>query len=206
MKMRDENQVLLSGSIPAGFLYTHDEYNGKKMYTGDMVIFRENSSVYDILPVIVLERMYRKGTKHMVSVIGEMRSRRVWDGEHKNTLNCIRAIDVKYLDKPEEHDVNEVYLTGEIAFNPKPTKEYKNRKNARIILNIKRSKRNDEKKFDSICCQFWDENAELTAGLKQGQKIKVTGRFQSYEKKGCDSQEQIYVYVNRLEVLNNDEG
>ncbi len=206
MKMRDENQVLLSGYIPAGFLYTHDEYIGEKMYTGDMVIFRENSSVYDILPVIVPERMYRKGTEHMVSVIGEMRSRRVWDGEHKNTLNCIRAIDVKYLDKPEEHDVNEVYLTGEIAFNPKPTKEYKNRKIARIILNIKRSKRNDEKKFDSICCQFWDENAERVAGLKQGQKVKVTGRFQSYEKKGCDSQEQIYVYVNHLEVLNNGEG
>lgn len=200
MKMRDENQVLLSGDIPAGFVFSHEEYDGRKMYIGDMIIFRKGNPIYDILPVIVSEEMYRKGTEHIVSVIGEMRSRRVWDGKRKTALNYIRATDVKYLEKPEENDANEVYLMGEIAFEPMPVEEYKKRKFSRIILNVKRSKSN-ETKFDSICCQFWDENAELAAGLKQGQKVKVSGRFQSYEKKGCDLQEQVYVYANRLEVI-----
>lgn len=201
MKMRDENQVLLSGDIPAGFAFSHEECGGRKMYIGDMIIFRKGNPIYDILPVIVPEEMYREGTEHLVYVIGEMRSRRIWDGERKTTLNYIRAIDIKYLEKPEENDANEVCLIGESAFEPVSVKERKRKKFSKVILNVKRSKRSNETKFDSICCQFWNENAELAAGLRQGQKVKVSGRFQSYEKKGCDLQEQVYVYVNSLEVL-----
>ena len=44
MKMRDENQVLLSGDIPAGFVFSHEEYGGTKMYEGRMTIFRKSTS------------------------------------------------------------------------------------------------------------------------------------------------------------------
>lgn len=197
MEMRDENQVLLSGDIPAGFAFSHEEYGGRKMYIGDMIIFRKGNPIYDILPVIVPEEMRRKGTEHIVSVIGEMRSRRVFDKGRKITLSHVRAMDVKYLDKPEENDANEVYLIGEIAFDPVIQAENEKRKLARIVLNVKRN----IKRFDSICCQLWNEDADMAMKLKKGQKVKVAGRFHSYEKAGCDSQEQIYVYVDKLEVL-----
>lgn len=197
MKMRDENQVLLSGDIPGGFIQTHEEFGGAKMYTGNMVIFRKSNPIYDIVPVIVSEEMYRKGTEHVVSVIGEMRSRRILSKGHKITLSHVRATDVKYLDKPEENDVNEVYLIGKIAFEPIIQAKSKKNKLARIILNIERG----SKRFDSICCQLWNEDADRALELKQGQKVKITGRFHSYAIAECDSQEQIYVYADKMEVL-----
>ena len=117
--MRDENQVLLSGDIPAGFVFSHEEYGGTKMYEGRMTIFRKSTS-YDILPIIVPEHMISRETELIASVYGEMRSRTVREDGKKSLTAYVRAMNIQYLERLEEHDANEVYLTGYLIKKPSP--------------------------------------------------------------------------------------
>lgn len=206
MKMRSENQVLLSGDIPQGFIQTHENHNGRKMYTGEMHIFRDNC-IYDVIPVIATEEMVKRGTDFTVSVYGEMRSRK----DHKLTVDYVTALGIDYLDRPEEKDANEVYLIGDVIniIPLKVVKEEGEEKGnwilARVLLSVKRAKRrNGHQKSDCISCLVWNENAETVRNFEKGQKLKVFGRFQSRERWCSEKQERITeldVSVKKLEVL-----
>ena len=199
MKMRDENQALLSGDIPAGFIQTHEEYGGKKMYTGYMTVFKNNNRTFDIITVVIPEEMYKKGTDYVVSVIGEMRSR-VKEGTRRK-VNYVKVLDLKYLDNPEEKDSNEVYLVGFLVKNPIATKITQNGEwvYSKIILRVPRGNRSD-----TIACTMRNENAEISKTLIPGQRLKIKGTFKSYEKWIDELQEKIdaiEVLVENLEVL-----
>ena len=142
MKIRDENKVLLSGDIPAGFVFSHEEYSGTKMYEGRMTIFRKNAS-YDILPIIAPEYMISRETELIASVYGEMRSRTVREDGRKSLTAYVRAMNIQYLERLEEHDANEVYLTGYLIKKPtiKMIGTNNDRKLARILLAVNRKKK-----------------------------------------------------------------
>ena len=200
MKMRDENQVLLSGDIPVGFVFSHEEYGGTKMYEGRMTIFRKSTS-YDILPIIVPEHMISRETELIASVYGEMRSRTVCEDGKKSLTAYVRAMDIQYLERLEEHDANEVYLTGYLVKKPtvRRIEACKDRLLARALLAINRKQKSDGyMRSDVISCLFWEENAEVIRNLDKGDKIKISGRIQSQE---LWSKQRIEVLVERLEIL-----
>lgn len=207
MQMRSENQVLLSGYIPEGFAQTHEEL-GKKMYTGEMNIFRRKSAVYDLIPVVIPEEMWRDKRDINVSICGEIRSRIVMEEGKKETQKCVRALRIYYLDRQEPEDINEVYLTGNLKSAPIAKKIDENTggwKLARIVLAIKRSRGvNGRRKEDCISCLVWNENAETVRNLEPGQKLKVQGRIQS-RPRWCEEKnkyiEELDVSVKKLEVL-----
>ena len=195
MKMRDENQVLLSGDIPAGFVFSHEEYGGTKMYEGRITIFRKSTS-YDILPIIVPEHMISRETELIASVYGEMRSRTVREDGKKSLTAYVRAMDIQY----------EVYLTGYLIKKPtiKMIGVKNDRKLARILLAVNRKKKAGYTRSDAISCLCWEENADAVENLKKGAKIKLRGRFQSRELWSDQSQSWVTaleVSVKRLEVL-----
>lgn len=206
MKMRDENQVLLSGDIPAGFIFSHEEYGGNEMYVGYMNVFR-NSATYDILPVIAPKCMISKERELIASVYGELRSRTVRDGDRKSLEAYVRATKIQYLDRLEEHDANEVYLTGYLVKKPtvKQIGASKDRLLARALLAVNRKQKSDGyMRSDAISCLFWEEDAEAVRNLDKGDKIKISGRFQSRELWSDQRQEWVTaleVSVKNLEVL-----
>lgn len=205
MKIRDENQVLLSGDIPAGFVFSHEEYGGTKMYEGRMTIFRKSTS-YDILPIIVPEYMISRETELIASVYGEMRSRTVREDGKKSLTAYVRATNIQYLERLEEHDANEVYLTGYLIKKStvKMIGANNDRKLARILLAVNRKKKDGYTRSDAISCLCWEENADAVENLKKGAKIKICGRFQSRELWSDQSQEWVTaleVSVKRLEIL-----
>ena len=205
MKMRDENQALLSGDIPEGFVFSHEEYGGRKMYVGYMNVFRNNT--YDTLPIIAPKYLVSKERELIASVSGELRSRTVRFGEKKNLETYVRAIDIQYLDRLEEHDANEVYLTGYLVKEPtvKRIGTNKDRLLAKTLLAVNRKQKSDGyTRSDTINCLFWEENAEIIRNLDKGDKIKVSGRFQSRELWSEQRQEWVTaleVSVKNLEVL-----
>lgn len=205
MKMRDENQVLLSGDIPAGFVFSHEEYGGTKMYEGRMTIFRKSTS-YDILPIIVPEHMISRETELIASVYGEMRSRTVREDGKKSLTVYVRAMNIQYLERLEEHDANEVYLTGYLIKKPtiKIIGANNDRKLARILLAVNRIKKDGYTRSDTISCLCWEENADIVENLEKGTKVKLCGRFQSRELWSDQSQQWVTaleVSVKRIEVL-----
>jgi hypothetical protein len=206
MEMRNENQIILSGDIPEGFVFTHEEYGGKKMYTGYMNVFRK-SSMYDTLPVVVSEEMISPERELIASVYGELRSRKIVDQYGNKSLgNYVRAKDIQYLERLEEHDLNEVYLTGYLS--KKPTimliGTEKDRLLARVLLAVNRANKGGYTRSDAISCLLWNENAEIVRELEKGSKIKVSGRYQSRELWSSKKQEWVTaleVSVKKLEVL-----
>lgn len=206
MEMRDENQVLLSGDIPAGFTFSHEEYGGRKMYVGYMNVFHNNAT-YDILPIIAPKYMVTKERELIASVYGELRSRTVRDEDGKCLEAYVRAIDIQYLDRLEEYDTNEVYLTGYLVKKPTVKKigTSKDRLLARALLAVNRKQKSDGyMRSDAISCLFWEENAEVIRNLGKGDKIKISGRFQSRELWSEQRQEWVTaleVSVKNLEVL-----
>ena len=106
----------------------------------------------------------------------------------------------------EEHDVNEVYLTGYLIKKPeiKMIGANNDRKLARILLAVNRKKKDGYTRSDAISCLCWEENADAVENLKKGAKIKLFGRFQSRELWSDQSQEWVTaleVSVKRLEIL-----
>lgn len=175
------------------------------MYEGRMTIFRKSTS-YDILPIIVPEYMISRETELIASVYGEMRSRTVREDGKKSLTAYVRAMNIQYLERLEEHDANEVYLTGYLIKEPtiKMIGANKDRKLARILLAVNRKKKDGYNRSDAISCLCWEENADAVENLEKGAKIKLSGRFQSREFWSDQSQEWVTaleVSVKRLEVL-----
>lgn len=205
MEMRDENQVFLSGDIPGGFVFSHEEYGGRKMYAGYMNVFRKNSA-YDTLPIIVPEHMVSHERELIASVYGELRSRTTTEHGYKNLETYAKVAEIQYLERLEEHDANEVYLTGYVI--KKPTVRLigtdKDRLLARVLLAVNRKQKNGYTRSDAIGCLLWDENAEIARVLEKGEKIKISGRFQSRDLWSEKKQEWVTaleVSVKKLEVL-----
>lgn len=205
MIIRDENQIVLSGCIDNGFTDEH-EIVGKKMYTGTMSVFRQKAGIFDEIPVVVEENMYKKGKNLLCSVYGEVRSRKISNSGKTMGTIYVKAAKIEYLEKPEYEDTNDTYLIGKVLkVNPLIQKGPEEWKLAQILLKVKRFEmQNGYSRTDLISCLARNENAEMAKNIKNDQEIKVRGKFQSWKRWCKQKQKEVTdldILVEKLEVL-----
>lgn len=205
MIIRDENQIILSGCISDGFTGGH-EIVGKKMYTGTMNVFRQNNGIFDEIPVVIEEHMYKEGKGLLCSVYGEVRSRKISNSGKTMGTIYVKAAKIEYLEKPEYEDINDAYLMGKVLkVNPLIKKGLEEWKLAQILLKIKRFEmQNGYSRTDLISCLTWNENAEMAKNIKSDQEIKIRGKFQSWKRWCKQKQKEVTdldILIEKLEVL-----
>lgn len=173
------NKVIISGTILQEMKLNYEKL-GEKFFEY-MVQVERLSGAYDILPIMISERLIVNRdmtTGDEINIIGQLRSyNRIVDGKSKLILMIFAQAFLE--EKPK--NPNEIFLNGYIC---KPT-NYRttplNREIADLLIAVNR----DYKKSDYVPCIAWGRNARFVKEIKVGDKISLCGRIQSreYQKK-----------------------
>lgn len=204
------NEVTIVGTVVAdGFTYSHEVY-GEKFYIVD-ILARRNSGVYDVIPIMVSERLMDisksyKGAVWMVT--GQFRSYNKHEGEKNHLVLTVFATDIECLDDAtEDMNVNHIFLDGYVCKKPVYRKTPLGREIADVLLTVNRP----YGKTSYIPCICWGRNARYAGKFEVGVHIRVSGRIQSreYEKKlddGSVEKKTVYeVSVGKIEMVEEDE-
>lgn len=173
------NKVIISGTILQEMELNYEKL-GEKFFKY-MVQVKRLSGAYDILPIIISERLIvnRNMTKgDEINIIGQLRSyNRIVDGKSKLILTIFAQAFLE--EKPK--NPNEIFLNGYIC---KPT-NYRTTPFNREISDLLIAVNRDYKKSDYVPCIAWGRNARFVKEIKVGDKISLCGRIQSreYQKK-----------------------
>ena len=210
-KICDNNQVCIAGEVVSGFTYSHDVF-GEGFYLVDIMVTRLSSS-YDIIPVMVSERLINvkediKGAK--IEVNGQFRSYNRHEENRNRLVLSVFAREITILEEnteEEEHMPNHIFLDGFVCKPPVYRKTPLGREIADILLAVNRP----YGKSDYIPCICWGRNARFADGFEVGAHIQVWGRIQSreYQKKtGEETFEKRVAYevsVSKLEFIEASE-
>lgn len=210
--MEDKNnQAVIEGIIESNFVFNHEVF-GERFYLVNVAV-RRTSGVYDIVPVMISERLMdvtqnQKGLGVMVS--GQFRSYNRHDEDKCRLILSLFAREVEYLTYEESvrATANSVYLEGYVCKKPVYRVTPLGREVADITLAVNRT----YGKSDYIPCICWGRNAKFAAELQVGDRLAMHGRIQSrnYIKRYADGREEertaFEVSVNILEHIRDDEG
>ena len=206
--MSENNLAVISGRIETELTFSHEVY-GEGFYCFNVSVMRL-SNTYDIIPVIVSERLmeaseYKIG--RFVKIEGQFRSYNSLSGGPKLSL-MVFARDVVFQDYEEEQEnLNQVVLNGFICKPPVYRTTPFNREITDILLAVNRA----YNKSDYIPCISWGRNARYCGRRQVGDNVIITGRIQSrkYQKKlpdGTVLDKVAYeVSVSKLELINKEE-
>ena len=204
-KVFDNNQVSIAGEIISEFSFSHDVF-GEGFYLLEVIVNRL-SNTYDIIPVMVSERLIDVKQDYrgkLVEVIGQFRSyNRHEDNKNKLVLSVF-ARDIKMVDElSEEAKPNHIFLDGFVCKPPIYRKTPLGREIADILLAVNRP----YGKSDYIPCICWGRNARFAESFNVGGHVQIWGRIQSreYQKKlnesEFDKRIAYEVSVSKLEYL-----
>lgn len=185
----ENNLVSLAGRFASGFTFSHETF-GEKFYLFSLESERLTEGVFDVIPVIVSERLIdstvsREGDH--VRVTGQFRSynKRAVDDNEKHLQLQVFARNIEILDDVIYHS-NDITLNGYICKLPTFRLTPKGREICDLVLAVNRP----YGKSDYIPCIVWGRNARFMEKMEVGTKIKLSGRIQSrdYVKKISDEE------------------
>lgn len=197
------NDVNVSGKITSQFRFNHESY-GEKFFSSYLNI-RRKSGVFDIVPIMVSERLLDMEQDYegkYIQISGQFRSYN-WESETGNHLLVfVFAQEATLIE--EKNEINEIFLEGYIC---KPT-IYRKTPLGREITDLLIAVNRPYGKSDYIPCISWGRNARYSSNLKIGNKIRITGRIQSKEYiKRMEDEKRIAfeVSISQMEVVESEE-
>ena len=202
------NNVTIAGKIVSSFTY-ENKVCGEKFYMTNIRVHR-NSGAYDLIPIMVSERLVDIGKDYRDSYIlatGQFRSHNRHDGDKSKLILYVFAREVSISeDVCEKYDLNSISLDGYICKEPKYRKTPLEREICDVLFAVNRP----YGKSDYIPCICWGRNARYADQFEVGAHIQLWGRIQSreYQKK---IDEELYekrvayeVSVSKLEYLSEE--
>lgn len=166
------NKVHLAGILDGPITLSHTLF-GQHFYKAVMVVKRE-SGVQDRIPITISEKW--KTVMEQAKRVNITGSLRCYNMAKNGKAHMGMTVFVKSctLEPEGAYDLNEVSLFGEVYRKPL-LKERKTKMLTQFLLAVYR----DHKHPDVIPCMSWNQDAERTAHLSPGTKVKVHGRIQS---------------------------
>lgn len=204
-KLFDNNQVSIAGEVANGFTFSHEVF-GEGFYIFDVIVKRL-SDAYDIIPIMVSERLIdvkQDYTGKFAEVSGQFRSYNRHEENKNKLVLSVFARDIKIVDKLSDNvKPNYIFLDGYVCKPPVYRKTPLGREIADILLAVNRP----YGKSDYIPCISWGRNARYAESFAVGGHVQIWGRIQSreYQKKISDTDfEKRVAYevsVSKLEYL-----
>lgn len=199
------NDVNVSGEVTSQFRFNHESY-GEKFFSSYINI-RRKSGVFDIVPIMVSERLLDMEQDYegkYIQISGQFRSYN-WESETGNHLLIfVFAQEATLIE--EKNEINEIFLEGYIC---KPT-IYRKTPLGREITDLLIAVNRPYGKSDYIPCICWGRNARFASGMEVGTRIRVQGRIQSreYTKKLSETESEVRtayeVSIARMEVTDEN--
>lgn len=204
-KVLDNNTVSITGSISSEFRFSHEIF-GETFYIVDISVKR-NSGVFDVVPVMVSERLIDVTNNNIgqkIKVFGQFRSYNHHVDDRNRLILNVFAKEIEFIDSDDNcDDSNKLFLDGFVCKPPVYRQTTLGREIADLLIAVNRP----YGKSDYIPCICWGRNARYVGGLKVGERIEVHGRIQSrvYTKRlpdGSSEERTAYeVSVGTLEVV-----
>ncbi len=175
------NQIYLSGSVMEAPTLDHTVFSERFFRT--TLCVERLSGACDLLPVTVSERLLSQGLAPgtRVALAGQLRSyNKVIGGAGRLLLTAF----AQRLLAPSEENPNTVSLAGALCKPPAFRTTPFGREIADLMLAVNRS----YGKSDYIPCIAWGRTARFASHLQTGDRLVVSGRFQSrvYQKQQPD--------------------
>ena len=204
-KVIENNQVTVTGEIISNFTYSHEIF-GEGFYMVDVRVKRL-SDIYDIIPVMVSERLVdvkQDYSGELICVNGQFRSYNRHEERKNKLVLSVFAREFTFIEALEESPKsNQIYLDGYICKEPIYRKTPLGREIADILLAVNRP----YGKSDYIPCICWGRNARYTKNFRVGERYAVWGRIQSREylkrldEENVEKRVAFEVSVCKLELL-----
>ncbi len=181
------NLIRLGGIIAEEPAYGHEVF-GENFYYATLSVPRL-SGAEDLLPITISERLMENTDMRVgaaLTIEGQLRSyNKIVDGAGRL---LITGFVQKLMDPMGEEYPNSVVLQGALCKPPSYRTTPFGREIADLMLAVNRA----YGKSDYIPCITWGRTARFASHLKVGDKVQVTGRFQSrpYQKQLADGQVQ----------------
>lgn len=209
MKNAKNNKVTVGGKIVGGLTYSHEVY-GEKFYLIHISICRL-SSVYDVIPIMVSERLMdleKDYTDFTILVTGQFRSYNKQEGSRNRLILSVFAREISLLeDVGEEQNPNYISMDGYVCKKPVYRKTPLGREIADVMLAVNRP----YGKSDYIPCICWGRNARFAEQFEVGTHVKISGRIQSreYQKKledgTIETRTTYEVSASKVELVEEEE-
>ncbi len=183
MENYNTNNIVEIGGIICSIPEFSHEIFGEKFYKISIKSKRLSDS-YDILPIIVSERLIdieKLDIDKIIHVVGQFRSYNKQDEVKSKLILSIFVKEIEFSDDENILTLNNSELIGYICKKPIYRKTPLGREIADVLIAVNRS----YKKSDYIPCILWGRNAKFCENLSVGTMVKISGRIQSrkYEKK-----------------------
>ena len=208
-KVFTNNQVTVAGEVVSTFTFSHEVY-GEHFFMVNIAVCRLSSS-YDIIPVMVSERLVDVKSDYrgcIMQACGKFRSYNRHDEAKNRLVLSVFAREITFLEEnEEEQNPNHIFWDGYVCKKPVYRKTPLGREIADVLLAVNRP----YGKSDYIPCICWGRNARFVEQFEVGTHIQLWGRIQSreYQKKiGEDEYEKRVAYevsVSKLEYLEEEE-
>ncbi len=176
------NSVMIVGKIVGDIQFSH-QTKDLTFYTATVSVPRLSGTV-DNIPVLFSQIHHEQAMmlrNHPVLLKGKIRTyNKVVDGRRKLVVSML----VKDIFPPAPAQVNDVYLYGAICKEPTYKVTPFGKKICELMIAVNR----ENGKSDYIPCVAWGRAARYASYLRVGDKIEVSGRFQSrdYQKQMDD--------------------
>ena len=170
------NRMYLCGKIVAEPEFDH-EAHGEKFYRVQICVPRL-SGTEDVLPLIVSKWLLNDkiAPGKEVAVSGQIRTYNFYD--EKNVRHVRQIGFVQSITDPTENSIiNSIHLKGTICHVP----IYRTTPRGRQIADMTIAVNRGYEKSDYVRCVAWGRAAHFASTLETGDKVDVTGRFQSRE-------------------------
>ena len=176
-RINENNRAFINGRIVSDVKFSHEFY-GEGFYEFQLEIPRI-SGIYDVIPVIVSERIFNANRDYsgmVASISGEYRSFNKRIGDRTALMLSLFANDIEFEEYPlETYENNKIQLYGFVCKEPVYRRTPKGRDITDVFIAVNRG----NGKSDYIPCIFWGRNAVYVSRLCVGTKIGISGRIQS---------------------------
>ena len=178
----NKNQVKLRGTIVGEPEFSHETHD-EKFYYMTCESERRSGNI-DALRIMVSEKLFNEDLNgQVVEIEGQIRTFNIPKGDGKSSLKIFLFVQKLDIVKPTDDisDYNEVELEGFICRTPNYRKTPLGREVCDLLIAVNRG----YGKSDYLPCITWGRNARWAGDLVDGDKVSITGRFQSrvYSKK-----------------------
>ena len=209
MEHIENNKVTVGGKVVGEFTYSHEMY-GEKFYLFD-ILLRRLSGAYDVIPVMVSDRLMDVGKDYTdcnILVTGQFRSYNKHEEVSTKLILSAFAREITFLEEiDDKQNVNSISLDGYICKEPKYRETPLGREIADVLLAVNRP----YGKSDYIPCICWGRNARFVGQLDIGTHVRISGRIQSreYQKKledgNVETRTAYEVSVSKIELVEEEE-
>lgn len=171
--MKESNQVHLIGNVSSP-VFSHEvvikkENRKVKMYKATLSCMRL-SGAYDNVPIVIHESILPMfENKERVEIVGELRT----NNTNKHLNIYVYALNV--TDTCEPIDTNKIIVAAFACKVP----VYRQTPQGKFITDLMLAINHENRRCSYIPAIVWGNNASKAKNIKVGEKVFITGRFQS---------------------------